>query len=385
MCGAPSVEGELALSHRGYAAFVFAVPLVLAAGLEAVFALLSDGRGRARMLVAAQAVLSIALLATSAARSAWSLTLGLAVAGAASGVACGAAQALLIVGAAPRDAERAMVRWTLFGAIGDVIAPLVTAGALALGFSYRAAMAVVGIGVALQCAASVRATRSAAQRAARETREDGGDAEEGAPDSDAPAPLWLALATGARRPSLWMWLFAAAACTLLDEVIVAFAALRLERVQGATAWLATATAVTFSAGTVLGAALTDRAVTRWSSRAVMVGSAAACVLALAAFLATGSAVAAAVALFVVGVTCAPHHALAQSRAYAEMPNNPGTVQAIGQLFVVLDVALPLAIGVVADVSGLGAAIAFLGAQPAVMLVCALLEGRPRAPFAGTGE
>jgi predicted MFS family arabinose efflux permease len=360
------VEDELALTHGGYAVFVFAVPLILAAGLEAAFALLTHGRARARLLVAAQAVLAGALLATAYTRSAWGLTVGLALAGTASGVACGAAQALLVVGGTPAEAERAMVRWTLFGAVGDVIAPLVTAGVLALGFSYRAAMAAVGLGVALQCAASARLLRRGAPR---------DDASEDAPDSEAPAPLRAALATAARRPSLWLWLFAAAACTLLDEVIVAFAALRLERVQASSASLATATAVTFSAGTVLGAALTDRAVARWSSRGVLLGSAGACALALLSFLAADGAATAATALFVVGVTCAPHHALAQSRAYAEMPNAPGTVQAIGQLFVALDVALPLAIGVVADMAGLGVAILCLCAQPVVIAASTLLAGR----------
>ena len=39
MVGAPGVERELGLSHRGYAAVVFAGPLVIAAVLEGAVAL----------------------------------------------------------------------------------------------------------------------------------------------------------------------------------------------------------------------------------------------------------------------------------------------------------------------------------------------------------
>jgi hypothetical protein len=112
---------------------------------------------------------------------------------------------------------------------------------------------------------------------------------------------------------------------------------------------------------------------------VLVASSALCAIALAGVLAPRSAVAAAVALFVVGVTCAPHHALAQARAYDEMPGNPGTGQAIGQLFVVVDVVAPLALGLVADRLGLRAALACLVIQPVVVAACAVWWGKPAQP------
>jgi len=53
------------------------------------------------------------------------------------GIACGAAQARLVA-QDPRGTDRAMVRWTFFGAVGDLVTPLVTAGAIALGFTLHA-------------------------------------------------------------------------------------------------------------------------------------------------------------------------------------------------------------------------------------------------------
>ena len=94
------------------------------------------------------------------------------------------------------------------------------------------------------------------------------------------------------------------------------AALRLEHDRSATASVATAVAATFSAGAVLGAAVTQRVVPRLSRRRVLLSSAALSVLGLAAMLATGSIIASCAALFVLGVSCAPHHPLAAQKGTA---------------------------------------------------------------------
>jgi MFS family permease len=363
--GAPSVEHELALSHRGYVAFAFAIPLVVAAVLEAALALLSDVWGRARIVVFGQGALGAALLFTAYTASPWGLTFGLALAGASSGVACGAAQAALV--ASNRgNAETAMVRWSLYCAIGDVVAPIATASAIALGYSYRGAMGAVAILVCIQCAASafqLRRFESTMQPAI-----------EGEPPADA---LRAAFARAAVKPRLWVWLFAASSCTLLDELIVALAALRLDHDRAATAAMATAAAVTFSGGAALGAAITDRVVQRTSSRRVLALSAVLCAVALVALLSSDGIVVSCFWLFAVGAASAPHHALALAFAYQELPEYPGTVQALGQLSVIVDVGAPLALGAVADRYGLDAAMGCLLVQPLVVAACTLVLGRRR--------
>jgi MFS family permease len=369
VCGAPSVEHELALSHSAYVALAFAAPLLVAALLEGGIALLSDVWERRILVLGGQVALAAALSFLGWTRSPWGLTIGLAMAGAASGIACSSSQALLVV-ADPRGADRAMVRWTLFAAVGDVLAPIVTAAALGLGFTYRGAMVAVAIVVAVQCAGFVRGGLAASHRPSSAAPID---------STPPPEPLRSALRRALRRPGLWMWLFAAATCTLLDELVVALGALRMQRDQGASAALSAAAGILFSGGAVLGAFLTDRAVARYGSRAVLLASSLLCVLALAGVLAPATALVSGAALFVVGVTCAPHHALAQARAYEEMPGNPGTVQAVGQIFVVVDIAAPLALGFVADRFGLRAAIACLLLQPVVIFACAGCRGTSRAP------
>jgi hypothetical protein len=359
VCGAPSVEHELGLSHRGYLLCAFAFPLMLAAALEAGVALAFDVFCPARLVLFGQAALAAALAFAAWTPRAWGLTLALAVAGASSGVACSASQALLVLGDRG-GAERALVRWSLFAASGDVLAPLVTAAAIALGLSYRGAMAAIALAVAAQCCAA--AWQRVAARAAPT----------GSGEPDPPAEtLRGALARAIRLPRLWAWLLAAASCTLLDETVVALAALRMQHDGRASSALATAAAVAFSAGSVAGAWLTDGAVARWGGRRVLVTSAILCGVSLVTLIEASGVLASSAALLVVGVTCAPHHALAMARAHGELEGRPGVVQAVAQTSVVVDVGAAIAIGAVADRFGLGAAVACLIIQPAVILACAL--------------
>ncbi|MGH7438220.1 MAG: MFS transporter, partial [Polyangiaceae bacterium] len=361
VAGAPSVERELALSHRAYATVVFSVPLVLAAAIEGAVAYVSDRADRRRLVVAGQAGLATALLVAACTRSPAGLALALTLAGAASGIACNAAQAQLVEGD-PARADRAMVRWTLLSCVGDVLAPVVTAAAIALGSSYRGAMAVVGALVAGQCVVTALFHAKTATAAGP-----AGDGAERAHDEPSPRG----------SPRLWAWLFAAASCTLLDEIVVALAALRMEREQGEREAIATAVAVAFSLGAVAGSAWAERAVERWGARAVLGASAAATVLALGAYSMTGGVVGASLALLLLGLACAPQHGLALAQAYQVLPGSPGRVQALAQVFVVVDVGAPFVIGLAADRLGPGRAIELLAIQPLVVLACVVSAGRGR--------
>jgi MFS transporter, FSR family, fosmidomycin resistance protein len=361
--GVDSVEHDLGLTHTRYAALTFSIPLVIAALLESIASLASETWGRRRVIVAGQGGLAAALLFVAWTTSPWGLAAGLVVAGTASGIACGAAQGVLVA-EGPVNVDRALVRWALFAAIGDVLAPLVTATSIALGWSYRGAMVAVALVVLGQCAVSSGRGGSAAVAAARD-------------DLDEPLEPLLGAVMGAmRRPRLWLWLIAAATCTLLDELVVALATIRAERDLGTRAALAASVAVAFAAGSVFGATLGDRVVARFGSRRVLLSSAAACALSLALLVGCSGPVALCVALAAVGVTCAPHHALALARAYDEVPRRPGVVQACAQLFVVVEVGAPLALGWVADRFGARAAIACLALQPGVVLACAACLAPP---------
>lgn len=236
--GAPDVEQAFGLSHGGYALAIFACPLLFSALLEAGLSLLSDRVPRRAFLVGGLVGLAASLALAALSPSALGLSVALALAGAASGASCGAAQAELIQAA---DAERALARWALFGAAGDLVTPLLLA---ALGGSSRGAFGGVAA-LALIVAAwhALRRAPSPSARAPAASVHTGVPTEAAAPAVAAAAsgdvappgaddedlPLRAALRHGAASPRLWLLLFAVACCTLLDELVAALLALRLER------------------------------------------------------------------------------------------------------------------------------------------------------------
>jgi MFS family permease len=360
---APAVEREQSLGHGSYALVVFAVPMLASALLEAGLAIVSDRVPRRRFIVGGLLVLASALLLCAFAPSAWWLSAALAIAGAASGAACGAAQIELIAeqGGA---ADKAMSRWTLFAAAGDVVTPLVVAGTLKLGVSYRGALVVIAAVLVAQATAVARR---------------GGPAVDVLSDEDeASAPLREVLSRGLRRGRLWAWLLGAAFCTLLDEIVAALASLRLRVDLGASEAAAAACLAAFSSGSTLGAIATERLVGRASPRAILLGSAAACAASLVLVLLAPSPALTTLALVPLGASAAPHYTLAKARAYEAVPESPGLVNAAAQAFVVLDLVAPLALGLVADRRGLRAALACLLVQPIALFALTLLLERKRA-------
>ena len=251
-----------------------------------------------------------------------------------------------------------MSRWAAFGASGDVLAPLVVGAVLWNGWTYRAAFLVVAALVSAQAWTAVVPRTRASSSSERWTPTGGPDASE---------PLRAALA----RPRLWALLLAAAVCTLLDEVLVALAALRIARDLGASEALTAASLAALSVSELAGAAITGKIVARTSAHAVLAASACASAASLALLVAARSPLEALGALVALGGSAAPHYPLLKAAAYDSVPGRPGLVNAAAQAFVVVDVVLPLAVGAAAARHGLGAALGALAIQPVTVLFVAL--------------
>ncbi len=364
---APEVERSHGLSHTTYTVAIFSIPLLLSAGIEACLSIASDRLSRRRFLVGGLFALASALVLAAWAPSVGWLTAALALAGAASGACCGAAQAELV---RRGDAERALARWTLFGSLGDALTPPLIAAASLAGGSYRSAFGSVALLVALL---ALRVACGPTSDAARS----GGGAE---PAEEPPTPNVLeALRHGVRNGRLWLWLGGVACCTLLDELVAALLALRLEQDLGAGAGMVTTSLTALSGGAAAGAVLTERLLSTWSSRKILLGSAVVCALAVAAAALSPAGWTVLLAAAVLGATAAAHYPLLLARAYAEVPRSPGLVNALGQVFVISDLGVPLLVGALADRWGLGVALLCLLLQPltvGALAVC--LAGRPAA-------
>ena len=295
---------------------------------------MSDRLPRRRLLAGALGVLGASLALCALADRAWLLSLGLALAGAASGVSCAAAEAELVSSNAG-SADRAMSRWMAFGAAGDVIAPLAVAAALWLGGSHRGALAAVAVLMGVQALLFWRAPPTSSPVA------DTGE------ESTA-MPLSRALAQAVRKPRLWLFLFAATACTLLDEIVVALAVLRLHDDMGWSETFAAAAMTGYSLGSLSGALTTERLLARFTPRRVLVVSTLSCFAALALFISASSPFVAAGALVLLGASASPHYPLCLAAAYNLVPGKPGLVNALCQAFVWVEVVAPLVLGAMAS-------------------------------------
>lgn len=349
---APAVEAFHRVGHAQYALWTFAVPILLASLIEVPIALVSDRMSRRALLAGGLGVLALALACCALAEAPWMLALGLSIAGAASGVACGAAQGELVA-TYPGGTHRAMARWIAFSAAGDALTPPLIAAALWLFGSYRAALWMLAGLLGVQAVVSIW-TRSRVQTCAD--------------DDDELPPLRAAVASAARKPALWMWLFAASSCTLLDEVVVALAALRLDQERGWTTEAIGAVLTGLSTGGVIGALACERLLHHVKPERLLIVSTLCCLGCLWLFTISTSWPLAAAALFLLGLCAAPSYPLVQATAFEIVPGQPGLVHALAQLFVVLEVLLPLAAGAVAQRFGLTAALISLSFEPITILV-----------------
>lgn len=352
---------------------MFALPILLSSLIEAPIALVSDRLPRPVLLAGGLGGLALSLLLASLAGSPWLLAAALSLAGAASGVACDSAQAELVT-RHPGGPARAMTRWIAFAAAGDALTPIAIAAVYTIGGSHRNVLALCGALLALHAFIVYRGRNRAA--AGPEVTLD--DDEE-----SARMPLRAALSASLRKPRLWLFLFGSASCALLDEVVVALAALRLHQDLGWSESHAALVMAGLSSGGVIGALISERLLGSISSRRLLVYASTGSLLLLAVLIMATSTWLIISALFVLGMTCSLHWPLVKAAAYELVPGQPGLVNALQQAFVGMDIGLPLLIGVIAAQFGLAAALASLAAEPIILLFVAVYW-HPAANTQGKG-
>jgi hypothetical protein len=78
-------------------------------------------------------------------------------------------------------------------------------------------------------------------------------------------------------------------------------------------------------------------------------------------------------LALLGLCTAAQYPLVLARAYASSPGSTAVVNALGEVFVVFEIGLPLLYGAIADEWGLGSALALLVLQPLGIFALAALS------------
>ncbi|MBX3226769.1 MAG: MFS transporter [Labilithrix sp.] len=392
VASSPTLSRETGSGLVSYSAALLTLPM-LASFLEAPILAWTDRAKTKRHLVvcAGLAGMALSLAVLSFARDVYGLGVAMFLYGPASGLALGTAESMLVDGAPANLAARRLARWEVFGALGDVLAPAAIACAQWTAVDWRTTFRLAAaclFGIALASLAHPHPRAAAA--AEREEEEDephevtrAAAAEEGesreAPPAAAESVLVSLREALVHRP-LAAWLFGAALCTLLDEMLAVLVALWVtERFAVAVAAPAL---VAFSLGCVAGGLLLERALLRTSTRTAVVVSSIGCVIAMGGWLAAASAAAVIAWGFVVGVCAGPLHPLAKAEAFATMPARPGLVNGAAQAFVAIDVLAPVVLAAIASRWGARVAIASLALQPVGLLAIALATRRnagPRGP------
>jgi predicted MFS family arabinose efflux permease len=321
--------------------------------------------------------MALATLAAALAPTYALLLAALAVYGPASGLGTSLSESALVA-ATPRRAETVLARWTLAGSLGDLLAPAALAASVALGLGWRGALLAVAALMAVQAALAAGAPEPVPEPAPKPKpipEPDPGEGVEHGAEHSAGESLRDAVRAATGCPRLAGWSLAAAACALMDEVLVAFGALWLAEHVGAGAAERALVLGAFVTGTIAGAALLERLAARFRPSTLLAVSGAGCAAAYAAWLATGSWLESAITMTVAGGFAAAHHPLLRARAFAAMPERPHVVLAAGALFGSVELAIPLLVGAVADRAGVRAAMLVLLAQPAAVLLGAVAARR----------
>jgi MFS family permease len=303
---------------------------------------------------ASLAVLALVTLGAAVAGGPLALAVCLALYGPASGCALAASEGVLVE-SRPEERERTLTRLNLAGALGDLAVPVLLGAFAWVGLGWRAAL-----GVAAVSAALLAIVHGAAKALDRRLPVE--------PDEDGQSPSVLAalrFAFGQRR--LLAWSLAVAFTSLLDEVLIAFAVVRLESASS----LERAFAVgAWTAGVVGGLVALERWVDRLDSRKVLLASSAVVAASLTVIACTSDVVIASGALFVLGAGTSALHPLASARAYASLPGRPALVNAVASAFTPFDALAPLVFGAIALWLGAPAAILAILVAPVGIAIAA---------------
>lgn len=358
--GAPAIQGDHGLSYSAVALVLFVVPQLAGIVLEPPLYLLADRWPRKPFVVSGLLGLGAGLVLAGLSRTAGELAAALGLAAVGGGVGVNLAQATLM-DARPADRERLMARWALLGTLGDLTTPALFAALAAVSLGWRAAFVVTGV-LGAAYALALGAVPFPAPAPA-------------APSS--PRPLRTAPAQALRNRRLRRWLLGVWLCSLLDELLVTFAALHLDTALRASPPQRSLVLACFVGGGVAGLALAGRLLAGLEPLRLLRGASAGCALAYAGWMLAPDVVSSAVLMAVVGICAAPLYPIAQAQAYRALPEQSGMVMAAAALFAPLDLVFPFVLGSVADAAGLSAALALLALQPVGLFFLAGGETLPR--------
>jgi FSR family fosmidomycin resistance protein-like MFS transporter len=276
-----------------------------------------------------------------------------------SGAFVGLAQAALM-DAEPDRHEQNMARWTAAGSLGVVTGPLVLGAGLWLGGDWRIVFGLLGVITFALVAFAWQYRFPAPQSAAADT------------EADDPAPSFrqsFRNALGAlRKREVWRWMILLEFSNLMLDILLAYLALYFVDVVGLSEATAVLAISVWTGVGLIGDLLMVALLERVKGLAYLRYSAVIELVLYSAFLLVDSLALKLVCLALLGFFNAGWYAILQAQLYSTLPNQSGSVVALGSVVGLLSSILPLTLGWFADQWGLAAAMWLILAGPISLLV-----------------
>jgi MFS transporter, FSR family, fosmidomycin resistance protein len=376
----PLIRHDLALSYV-QVGLLSAVPLFAGSLIELPVGVISGTGARRRRVVLGGGVLFIAAVLGAGLAPSFSVLLAaLVIFFPASGAFVSLTEAALL-DANPQRRAQLMARWTLAGSLGALAGPLLAAGVLAVGGSWRTAFAVCAAAAATSWLAMAaegpgRVSRPGTPGAGQDAR-DAGEAE---PQTDG----WPGIRAAGRitlRSGAIRWLVLLQVADLLLDVFSAFLALYLVVVAHASpAVAALGVGVRLGAG-LAGDVLLVGLLERQDPLRVLRASVLMAGLLFPAFLLVPGLGVKLVILALLSVATAPWYPVLQAELFRSLPGHSGLAVSLTSAAGMAGGLGPLLVGLLAQHLGLSWAMAALALVPVVMLAAPV---HPRRPEGRTG-
>ncbi len=346
----PALRSDLGLSYV-QVGLLLGLPQIIGTLLELVIMLLGDTPLRKRLVVGGGLALTASLLLIANAHTFPLALLAFVVVFPASGAFVSLSQATLMDLNPGREAQM-MARWTVFGALGDLLGPALVAGCFALGLTWRMpylGLAGLGLGLALLTFWQPFPSRP--------------------PDGEQQLRiLWQGLWSALRAPGLLRWFILLQLADLLLDVYTGYAALYFaDVVHFSQAQVSLMVGALMAVGLLSNLALVP-VLERVPGRKLVRTSAAAAAVLYAAWLILPWVWAKVGLALALNMAKMGWYEVLQGEVYAALPGKSGTAMALNSLFGMLGGGLAWLIGWFAAQAGLPAAMWLLLAGPLALIV-----------------
>ncbi len=347
----PYLKIDLALNYTEIGLLLTIPGLVGIVG-EPFIGLLADTRHRRALVIGGIVATALGLFLVGAGQSFWIILFAFCILYVASGAYVNLAQATLI-DRDPARAEQTMARWTLLGAIGVTIAPLLITALFYLGYGWR------GLYLSLAGVAGIYTALLLRQRF---------DSHAGAEKRASPRAMFIDLLAALRNRELLRWVIVTELSDLMLDKLLEVTGLYFHDVVGVDLGAASGAVAVFTMAGLIGSALLVPALEKVDGLRVLRVSAVIVLAAYIALLLAPNAWLKYVLLALVSFSTAGWYPILRGRTYAILPGQSGMIVAVTSLGNVSSVFVPLIVGRVADIFGLQWAMWLLALGPIALIV-----------------